>query len=215
MRNTYVKICGLSTPESVDHAVVSGADAVGFVFAKSVRRVSAAQVRDLVARVPESVDTVGVFRSQPIDEVLTIATAAGVSTIQFHGYEPLERVQRAEAVGFRTLRAFGIDEYAALSDEDRDRWRAHRLLVDAVEPGGGVPFDPADVERKTPEGWWLLAGGLTPGNVADLKARLNPDGVDVSSGVEVTRGVKSLDLISQFIAAAKDPRTLESSKSAE
>lgn len=203
MSTPFVKICGLSTADTVDRAVSAGADAVGFVFAKSVRQVSASQARDLVARVPAGVETVGVFRAQPIDEVIATAKAAGVSTIQFHGYEPLTDVQRAVDAGFGTLRAFGIDEYAALSDAQREPWDHQRLLVDAVEPGGGVPFDPAALDRGTPTGWWLLAGGLTPDNVAGLVERLRPHGVDVSSGVESSRGVKSLELISDFIAALK------------
>ena len=199
----FVKICGLSTPESVDAAVAAGADALGFVFAKSVRQVSAAQASELRSRVPDGVETVGVFRKQPIDEVIATARAAGIATIQFHGYEPLADVERARAEGFRTLRAFGVDEYAGLNDGERETWGTERLLVDAVEPGGGVPFDPEQLERGMPEGFWLLAGGLTPGNVAGLVKRLRPSGVDVSSGVESSRGVKSLDLIAEFVAAAK------------
>ena len=199
----FVKICGLSTRQSVDTAVRAGADALGFVFADSVRRVTAAQAHELVSRVPDGVETVGVFRAQPIEEVIATAKAAGVSTVQFHGYEPFADVQRARDEGFRTLRAFGVDEYAALSDDEREQWSSERLLVDAVEPGGGVPFDPDQLDRGTPPGWWLLAGGLTPQNVAGLVEQLRPSGVDVSSGVESSRGVKSLELIAAFLAAAK------------
>ncbi len=203
MPEPFVKICGLSTAESVDCALRGGADAIGFVFAESARKVTAERARELVARGTEGVETVGVFRRQPIDEVISTAKAAGVSTIQFHGHEPFSDVQRAQAEGFRTLRAFGIDELTSLDVEARDRWRGERLLVDAVEPGGGVPFDPELLERHIPEGWWLLAGGLTPDNVASLIETLKPSGVDVSSGVESSRGVKSLEKIEAFIAAAK------------
>lgn len=203
MPDRFVKICGLSTPESVDLAVQHGADAVGFVFVDSVRRVSAEQAKELVRRVPEAVETVGVFRAQPIGEVIETAKSAGVTTIQFHGREPYSDLQRARSEGFRTLRAFAIDEYAGLSDEDRAQWQSERVLIDAVEPGGGVPFDPELLERGTPSGWWLLAGGLNSDNVAALIAQLQPSGVDVSSGVESSRGVKSLDRIAAFIDAAK------------
>lgn len=202
MDQPFVKICGLSTPESVDCAVKHGADAIGFVFADSVRKVTAEQARELVARVPDGVATVGVFRGQPLAQVLATATAAGVSTIQFHGHEPYADVQAAKTAGFEALRAFGIDEFTGLSDQDRAQWQAERLLVDAVEPGGGVPFDPEQLEQHTPEAWWLLAGGLTPENVAPLIRLLKPSGVDVSSGVESSRGVKSLEKIEAFIAAA-------------
>lgn len=199
----FVKICGLTTPESVDCAVVHGADAVGFVFAESVRKILPGEARRLVARVPERVETVGVFRGQGIDEVLRTATAAGVTTVQFHGYEPLSDVERARREGFQTLRAFSIEEYRSLNEEERHAWQSERLLVDAVEPGGGVPFEPAQLADVVPAGWWLLAGGLTPKNVASLVEQLAPSGVDVSSGVEQSRGVKSLALIESFIAAVK------------
>jgi len=200
---TFVKICGLSTPESVDQAVAHGADAVGFVFAESVRKVTPELARELVNRVPNTVETVGVFREQPIDEVIAIARAAGVATIQFHGREPFADLRRAQHEGFRALRAFGVDEFLALSEVDRAAWAGERILVDAVEPGGGATFDPQLIEHGAPSGWWLLAGGLTPENVADLIARLRPSGVDVSSGVERQRGVKSLERIAAFLAAAR------------
>lgn len=200
---TFVKICGLTTPESVDQAVAHGADAVGFVFAESVRRVTPERAGELIARVPHAVETVGVFREQPIDAVIATARTAGVTTIQFHGREPLADVRRAQREGFRTLRAFGVDEYLALTEVDRAAWSGERLLVDAVEPGGGATFDPQLIEHGAPEGWWLLAGGLTPENVGKLIARLRPSGVDVSSGVERQRGVKSLARIAAFLAAAK------------
>lgn len=199
----YIKICGLSTPEAVEAAVDAGADAVGFVFAPSPRLVTAQLARELGTLVPAGVERVGVFRKQHIDEVLETAREASLTTIQFHGYEPLEDIERAKREGYRVLRAFGIDEYGALSGEERSRWDEERLLVDAVEPGGGVPFDPAELESRTPRGWWLLAGGLTPGNVAELIERLQPSGVDVSSGVEIERGVKSTTLIRAFVDAAK------------
>lgn len=199
----FVKICGLSTPESVECAVSSGADAVGFVFASSVRQVTAEQARELIESHANEVETVGVFRAQPIEEVIQTASAAGVTTIQFHGYEPYEHMERAHAAGFRTLRAFGVDEYSSLDAAEREKWDDERLLVDAIEPGGGVPFEPQELIGRTPSGWWLLAGGLDARNVASRIARLSPSGVDVSSGVESSRGVKSLERIAAFIAAAK------------
>lgn len=203
MATPYIKICGLSTSETVETAVSAGADAIGFVFAESVRKVTPQQARELITRAPAAVETVGVFRAQPIEEVIETARIAGVSTIQFHGFAPHEHLKTAQAEGFRTLRAFGIDEYAALSENERELWSRERLLVDAVEPGGGIPFDPDGLAKRTPNGWWLLAGGLTAENVAALIDRLRPNGVDVSSGVESSRGVKSTQLIRDFIAAAR------------
>ena len=123
---TFVKICGLSTPESVDQAITHGADAVGFVFAESVRKITPERAKDLVARVPNTVETVAVFRKQPIEEVIATARAAGVSAIQFHGREPFADLRRARHEGFRTLRAFGVDEFLAVSAVDRATWAGER-----------------------------------------------------------------------------------------
>lgn len=198
----YVKICGLQTPETVVAALEAGADAVGFVFAPgSPRTITAAPAAKLVAAVPAGVETVGVFRNQPIDEVVATARRAGVSTVQLHGDEGLADMARLHAEGFRTLRAFSAASYNALDNTARAAWDSERLLLDAVEPGAGATFDAAILVNGTPQGFWLLAGGLNPGNVAALAASMGPSGVDVSSGVESSRGVKDAGLIRDFIQA--------------
>ncbi|WP_449372739.1 phosphoribosylanthranilate isomerase [Arthrobacter psychrolactophilus] len=204
MNARYVKICGLQTPETVTATVEAGADAVGFVFAPgSPRSISAEIAATLTALVPSGIETVGVFRNQPIDEVIAIATAAAVSTVQLHGDESLADMQRLKDAGFQTLRAFSINAYAALNVQDRQKWDEERLLLDAVEPGAGVTFDASTLTGGWPRGFWLLAGGLNPDNVAKLITELAPSGVDVSSGVESSRGVKDISLIQAFIHAAR------------
>jgi|SRR5690625_2703112 len=200
----FIKICGLSTPETVRAAVRAGADAVGVVLAPGyARTVSPQAAADLLAHVPDHVETVGVFRDQPLDVVLETARAAGVGTVQLHGSEPAADVLAVERAGFGVLRGLAAAQFAALSEEDRGFWAERRILLDAVNPGAGVPFDPALLAAARPTGSWLLAGGLTPDNVAGLVAELAPTGVDVSSGVEVSRGVKSPALIERFIAATR------------
>ncbi|MGX9294561.1 phosphoribosylanthranilate isomerase [Tsukamurella paurometabola] len=194
----FVKVCGLRTPETVDAAVEAGADAVGFVFAPgSVRLITPDEAAPLVARVPDAVETVGVFRGQPIDEVLRLARAAGVGTIQLHGDEPDGHFARAAAAGFRTIRAISAARFTAAGHTSDDR-----LLIDATVPGSGTTFSPADLPVP-PTVDWLLAGGLRPGNVADLIAAFGPSGVDVSSGVESAPGVKDSTLIRAFLTAAR------------
>src|SRR5699024_8934476 len=153
------------------------------------RTVSPAQVAELLPLVPEGVETVGVFRNQPISLVLAQAREAGVRTIQLHGEETLDDTEAAEAAGFEVLRAFSARAFTALDAAAREAWGRRRILLDAVRPGEGVPFDPALLHGSRPEGPWLLAGGLRAQNVAALVAQLQPTGVDVSSGVEVSRGV--------------------------
>ena len=122
MSQLYVKICGLSTPETVAAAVAAGASAVGFVFAPgSPRTVGPELVRDLVSQVPKSVETVGVFRNQPVDEVIELARNSGVGTVQLHGNEPHADLEALHAQGFATLRALSIDGYRALDTAERSQ----------------------------------------------------------------------------------------------
>ncbi len=205
---TYVKICGLRSQATVAAAVDAGASAVGFVLAPgSPRTTDPATISELVTMVPSVVDTVAVFRDQPIDEVLRLATEAGVTTVQLHGTEPDTDFGRLEAAGFATIRALGIEHYAARHALDPAALTYQRLLIDAPTPGAGVTFDATELSGIRPRGFWLLAGGLHPGNVADAIRMLCPSGVDVSSGVESTRGVKDVLLIRGFIEAARTAGT--------
>jgi phosphoribosylanthranilate isomerase len=203
----YVKICGLQTAETVAAAVEAGANAIGFIFAPgSPRTVSAELAAELGRDIPQDVEIVGVFRNQSLNEVLTTAHAASVTTVQLHGHESLADMTRLREEGFRTLRAFSVEDYNALTVDEKLAWESERVLLDAVEPGAGVAFDATALAGGAPKGFWLLAGGLNPRNVADLAAGLNPAGVDVSSGVESSRGVKDVALIREFVAAARAQR---------
>lgn len=203
--DTWIKICGLSTPETVDAAVAAGVDAVGFVLAAgSPRTVDAPTVARLVERVPPTVETVGVFRAQPVAEVLELARASGVTTVQLHGDESPADVAEVRAAGFRVVRAVSAAAYLAEGDGRRTEYGEDALLLDAVEPGAGATFDDGPLRASPPSRDWVLAGGLTPENVASLVGRLDPDGVDVSSGVESARGVKDVRRIQAFVEAVRE-----------
>lgn len=200
----FIKICGLSTAKTLQAAVKAGADAVGFVLAPGyARSVSPEDVRELVSGLPSHIETVAVFRNQPIDVVVSQAAQAHVATVQLHGEESLADVEAVEARGFGVLRAFPAQHFAAFTPAQRAWWARRRILLDAVNPGEGKPFDSIVLKDHRPEGFWLLAGGLTPTNVGELVAQTRPDGVDVSSGVEVSRGVKSVELIEEFISTVR------------
>lgn len=200
----WIKICGLSEPASVSAAVESGADAVGFVFAPgSARLVEVEAARALVRGVPPGVETVGVFRDQPLDEVLRVAREAGVATIQVHGHEDPEFVEAVRAAGFPVIRAVSAAHFVEEGDGQAARFGAVRLLLDAPDPGAGATFDASALGSHRPAPGWILAGGLAPANVARLIKALAPSGVDVSSGVESSRGVKSVALIQSFVAAVR------------
>jgi phosphoribosylanthranilate isomerase len=204
------KICGLSTPETVDAAVRHGARFVGFVtFPRSPRHISTETMRALGARVPQSVTRVGLF-VDPDDALLDEKLATGaIDLLQLHGAETPERVaeirrrtgkpvMKVIKVGASADAARGIEAYANVAD---------RLMFEGAEgtlPGGNaMTFDWTFLSGRTVPLPWLLAGGLTPDNVAEAVRVTGAPGVDVSSGVESSRGVKSVDLIGAFLDRVK------------
>jgi phosphoribosylanthranilate isomerase len=196
----FVKVCGLRTRSDVDVAVAAGADAIGFVFAESVRKVDASTVRLLTADVPEGVLPVGVFAGIPTSEAGRIAQQAGVSAVQLHGDYPPQAFEELADTPLRLIRATTLTEDTAVTagacGEDM-------LLLDSPVAGSGERWDLSVLARSMPTGNWLLAGGLTPRNVATAIQTAQPWGVDVSSGVESARGVKDHALIREFISNAK------------
>jgi phosphoribosylanthranilate isomerase len=194
----FVKVCGLRTEADVATAVSAGADAVGFVFARSPRQIDTATARRLIADVPAEVMTVGVFLGMPAAEVGRIASEAGVGFVQLHGNYPREAFE--ELAGLRLLRATTL---VADTDVTVGAYGEEMLLLDSPVAGSGQQWDLSTLSQTRPTGKWLLAGGLTPANVAEAIKAANPWGVDVSSGVESSRGVKDHGLIREFLAAAK------------
>jgi phosphoribosylanthranilate isomerase len=196
----FVKVCGLSTRESIREAVDAGADAVGFVLTASPRVVSPAQVHQLLNEVPDGVAAVGVFRHEPTADAVAIARAAGLAWIQLHGDRTPEDVKTAHDAGMKVIRAVTMDD----GPDAFASWGEELLLIDAAVPGSGEAWDYGSVRAKGLEGrQWLLAGGLDPANVAEAARAAGAWGVDVSSGVELSRGVKDLAKIRAFVTAAK------------
>ncbi|MFD7441779.1 phosphoribosylanthranilate isomerase [Streptomyces sp. NPDC059909] len=195
----FIKVCGLRTEQDVDTAVEAGADAIGFVFAESPRRIDAGTARRLARRVPDGVMTVGVFRDQPAAEVRELLDASAMRAVQLHGQEDLAFYDALRPDG-RTL----IRGVAVRGDVPRHGERGEDiLLLDAPVPGAGEVWDRAGKQLPEPGRAWLLAGGLDPRNVAEAVRSARPWGVDVSSGIEISRGVKSPELITAFIEAAR------------
>ena len=204
------KICGLSTPETLDAAVRHGARFVGFVsYPRSPRHISTETMRALGARVPQTVTRVGLF-VDPDDALLDEKLATGaLDRLQLHGSETPERVaairQRTGKPVMKVIKVGapadverGVVDYATIAD---------RLMFDTAEgtlPGGNAKaFDWSFLSGRTVPLPWLLAGGLTPVNVAEAVRVTGAPTVDVSSGVESSRGVKSVDLIRAFLERVK------------
>ncbi|MEU9192409.1 phosphoribosylanthranilate isomerase [Streptomyces hundungensis] len=200
MSDLFIKICGLRAERDVDTCVEAGADAIGFVFAPSARTVDAETARRLAGRVPDHVLTVGVFRGQPLTEVRRLTEESGIGAVQLHGDEGPEYYEALRSPGRTLIRA--TSQPRVIPGELGE----DLLLLDAPEPGSGKPWNWASPDFAAPTGRWLLAGGLHPGNVRHAIETTGAWGVDVSSGVESERGVKSGDLIRAFIEAARPRR---------
>lgn len=202
----FVKVCGLSTPESVREAVDAGADAVGFVLTASPRVVSPSQVASLLSGVPKGVSPIGVFRDEPVADAIAIARAAGLEWIQLHGQRSRADVATVHDAGMKLVRAVTM----GAGQDEFDDWGEDLLLIDAAVPGSGESWDYASVaDLPVLQGRnWLLAGGLDAVNVGQASAAAHAWGVDVSSGVEASRGVKDPAKIRAFVHAAKSAATV-------
>jgi phosphoribosylanthranilate isomerase len=197
----FVKICGITTEDDALLAVALGADAVGFVFAPSPRQMAPQKVYDITRRLPPETLTFGVFRDEVPERVIEIVHAAGLKGAQLHGREPA-----AESLLIHGQVRFVIKAFAAGSDELRSAAEhgADALLIDSPNPGSGLVFDWGLVDEAPQDAKIILAGGLTPDNVATAVARVHPWGVDVASGVERTPGRKDPVKLKAFIAAARN-----------
>jgi phosphoribosylanthranilate isomerase len=198
----FVKICGITNEEDALLAVAMGADAVGFVFAPSPRQIAVTQARDIARRLPPEVMTVGVFRDEAASRVVEIVNAAGLHAVQLHGHEtPAEGRWIRQRVQF-LVQAFGAGD--RMLDRIDDYEAADAVMIDSGVPGSGQVFDWALAERLPIGRRVILAGGLTPDNVAEAVERVRPWGVDVSTGVEREPGRKDVSRLLRFVTAAKD-----------
>ncbi|MEV8336094.1 phosphoribosylanthranilate isomerase [Streptomyces niveus] len=203
LHHLYVKVCGLRKPDEVEAAVAGGASAVGFILTTSPRRLSPADARPLAALVPPGVAKVAVFRGEPLEEVRRAATVAGADTIQLHGGEPPEAFTALRADGFRLIRATSPESGDPLT---AGAYGEDMLIIDSPRPGSGERWSPESLPEQ-PTGSWVLSGGLSPDNVVDAVTALRPWGVDVSSGVESSRGVKDVGLIEKFLTGVRGMRS--------
>lgn len=205
MSRTRIKICGIRTPEAAAAAVDAGADALGFMFVRSsVRHIEPADAAAIMWGLPPMVTTVGVFMNASVDTFADIEEECPTHLVQLHGNED-ESTVRACGPAIKAVR---FDP--ATIRRDLDRWDAidevDAILVDGSTGGEGVTLDwksLADAAQgiRTPI---ILAGGLTPDNVAEAIRVVRPFAVDVSSGVERERGVKDPSLIAAFCEAVSD-----------
>lgn len=207
-----VKICGLSRPGDVEAAASAGAAYVGFVFfPKSPRNISVETARALALEVPAGVAKVALTVDATDADLDEIVENVPLDMLQLHGKESPERVREVrQRYGLPVMKAVGISGAEDLPAIDAYEAVADQLLIDAKPPrgadlpgGNGLSFDWRLLAgRKYWTKPWMLAGGLTPDNVAEAVRLTGARQVDVSSGVEASRGVKDPSLIRDFVAAA-------------
>jgi phosphoribosylanthranilate isomerase len=202
-----VKICGITRLTDAELAVECGAGALGFVFwPDSPRFVEPDAARAIVATLPSTVIPVGVFVNQSSEYVNEVAATVSLGAIQLHGDESIDY---AKGMSRPVLKAIALAE---TSEASIDAWPIETLMLldvhDPIRRGGtGRTVDwsrASTVARRRPV---ILAGGLTPGNVGEAISRVGPSGIDVSSGVERSPGLKDPDKLKALFAAMKDLET--------
>jgi phosphoribosylanthranilate isomerase len=196
-----VKVCGITNLDDALAAVNAGADALGFVFAPSPRRIDAQAAREIIEQLPPLVASVGVFVNQSPNEMATVKDFCGLDLVQFHGDESELLVS---AWGRRAIKALSVDGDGY---EGCKAYPLATLLLDACQPGArggtGRTCDWEAAARISRERPVILAGGLNPENIRQAIAAVAPYGVDASSGLESKPGRKDHAKISDFIALAK------------
>lgn len=223
----WVKICGTTSLEDAHVAVEAGADALGFVFAQSPRRVTAEQAGEMISGLGKDVETIGVFVEEDFDGIVSTVLTAGLTGVQLHG--PVdkglaERLRERFAEGapgakhFKILQVlhFGADEDALDTLDKRLNALRQSGAVDAVlvdsrtaqaQGGTGVRYDWAAARRSFVDAAaqvrMVVAGGLNPENVREAIETLEPWGVDVVSGVEAAPGRKDAEKVRAFVEQAR------------
>ena len=202
MNRVKIKICGLTRAEDVEAAIKAGADAVGFVFAASPRRISIDTAKRLRGYVPRGVLCVGLFLDQKRSEIEQVVSAVPLDILQFHG---CETEQECNVFNMPWLKAVAMENAESLKQAEYDYPGASGLLLDSHSKGkrggSGKLFD-WSLSRPVAKPVWL-AGGLSPDNVGEAIHTVRPFAVDVSSGVESRPGIKAASRINAFVEAVR------------
>lgn len=197
-----IKICGITNLQDAFLACDLGADALGFVFTKSPRRIPPEQAERIIKKLPPYISTVGVFVDEKAEDVMRIAFSCHLTAVQFHGRQTQKDLYAFAPL--KVIKAFHVRDAESLKllpqFQDVDAF-----LLDAHETGkkGGTGkifnWNLASFARKKYDRLLILAGGLTPQNVAEAIKKVKPYAVDVSSGVEITTGMKDPKKMKAFV----------------
>lgn len=199
-----IKICGITQPEQGKAIAALGATALGFICVPATPRyVTRAQIRAVMEQLPEDIDRIGVFANSSLQEISQTVMSVGLTGVQLHGDESpefcyqlrqsLPSVELIKALRVRSPQALQANDYINCVDT---------LLLDAYHPqqlgGTGKTLDWAGLRQIQLNCPWFLSGGLTPNNILDALNHLQPNGIDLSSGVEQAPGNKDLNKVAQL-----------------
>jgi phosphoribosylanthranilate isomerase len=224
----WIKICANTNLDDAQSAVELGADAVGFVFAPSRRRVTPKEVAQITPHLPENIERVGVFDSRYADEIAAVVRETGLSAVQLHGEQELVLAKRLNELFEGKIKIIQTVHWA-VNDGDESA-KAVRQRLQAIEAGGvvdrilidskvgqatggtGVAFDWAAARDVLTSGSgrlkMIVAGGLNPENIVEAIHKLDPWGVDVASGVEKAPGRKDPAKLALFIQNARAAKSI-------
>ncbi len=198
----FVKICGITRLTDALHAVQQGATALGFVFwPRSPRYVTPQRAAEIIAEMPSTVTTVGVFVNESVDGIRSVVGQTRLQAVQLHGDEP---PAYADGLSWPIFRSVTLDSAVDMAQAWSPGTTFLLDAADTVRRGGtGVAVDWPRAATLARQQRIVLAGGLTPLNVADAIRTVQPFGVDVSSGVEASPGVKDFGKVAQFVTSAR------------
>ncbi len=207
---TWIKFCGTTSLEDALASVEAGADALGFIFAPSKRRISAEQAQEMIRRLPAGVERIGVFSKEAGEQIGKTLREVDLTGIQLHGEEsPAEvfsHLPSDRRASLRTIKTILVDDGFAA------RWDSAMAATGAVDAwlldagaGSGKTFDwhAARIHMGKRQGKLIIAGGLTPENVGEAIRTFSPWGVDVVSGIEREPGRKDHGKLKAFVAAVR------------
>jgi phosphoribosylanthranilate isomerase len=207
----YVKICGITKPDQALEIVKMGIDALGFICVPNTPRyVAPAQIRLITDILPAHIDRVGVFLDATMPEICQVVQTTGLNCVQLHGDElpGFCRALKSTIPNIKLIKALRIRAKETLEQVDDYCTWVDVILLDAYDPklagGTGKTINWEILSDFRPNCSWWLAGGLSPDNVAISLQHLHPDGIDVSSGVEISPGNKDSDRVRQLINVVND-----------
>ncbi|MGL5795176.1 MAG: phosphoribosylanthranilate isomerase [Waterburya sp.] len=206
-----VKICGITQIEQGQKIAALGADSLGFICVeRSPRYITPDQIKAIAEHLSTTVTKVGVFADHSLSEIMTVVNQATLTAVQLHGTESPEfctELRQLLSPNIEIIKAFRLKTAASWQATIVYQEVVDTLLLDAYHPqmlgGTGKTIDWQILEQFQPTIPWMLAGGLTPDNITDALSRLQPDGIDLSSGVERSPGDKDLNKVVQLFQKLK------------